>query len=209
MVRTSLKFRALRQPWPGLFSHLQFSSLAREPAWRRRMPPFVSALPANSFCVFTPAASSGAHGRPPPSQGWRRTIYRSGLARPVCSWLLHVTYAYQNERCLPFCRLTGILFIRSRASMTRPWPVPPSGPSGSVVNQALKRLITKACDLVERRVIRAVKRETFRALIAARRALWPISLCAVRLPKGRSFSTIAMNWPCCSLFSPTFASIRS
>ena len=51
MVRTSLKFRALRQPWPGLFSHLQFSSLAREPAWRRRMPPFVSALPPNSFCM--------------------------------------------------------------------------------------------------------------------------------------------------------------
>ena len=58
MVRTSLKFRALRQPWPGLFSHLQFSSLAREPAWRRRMPPFVSALPANSFCGRCASVSS-------------------------------------------------------------------------------------------------------------------------------------------------------
>ena len=95
-----------------------------------------------------------------------RTTYRSGLARPVCSWLLPGTCVWQNGKRFPFCHRTALKHRimghpSSRASMTKPWPVPPSGPgvwpNGSVVNQA-----REACDLVKRVPIRRQKRRRLR-----------------------------------------------
>jgi hypothetical protein len=45
------------------------SSLAREPAWRRRMPPFVSLPPRCPPIHFACGTSGWANGRPPLSQG--------------------------------------------------------------------------------------------------------------------------------------------
>ena len=51
------------------------------------LPSFVSALPANSFCVFSLPTHSGtsgwANGRPPLSQGWRLRADSTGTRKTI------------------------------------------------------------------------------------------------------------------------------
>ena len=92
------------------------------------------------------------------SQGWRRTIYRSDACRS------HHRHRFRDHRRAGHHRGPGVR------------------PNGSIVNQALKRLIIKACDLVERA---PSKSEINFAFLSRRSLAIAISPCAVRLPKGQ------------------------